>query len=84
MKTKLLRKIRRKYEVMEVVKPEGYFEVGYFNMGLVYKLTGGLTPSYFKTMQQALDRMLEEVKLEYKPRLKGEYIKVWYNNHKNV
>ena len=79
MKTKLLRKIRRKYDVLEVVRPEGNLESGYFNLGCVYKLTGGWISSYFKTRQQALDQVLEEVKLEYKPRLKGEYRKVWYN-----
>ena len=84
MKTKLLRKIRRKYEVLEVVKPEGYFEVKYFDMGLVFKITGDSSFNYYSTKQIALDRLIQIVKRDYPKdrQKKGIYRKVWYN--KNV
>ena len=82
MKTKLLRKIRRKYEVLEVVRPEGWDDVCAFIRNKRFKVTGFYSDRYCHTKQEALDYILRELRLEYNPRMEGEYRKVWYN--KNV
>ena len=81
MKTKLLRKIRRKYEVLEVVKPEGKLEKRYFGIGFVFKLTGGMGDEYFPAKEIALDRILRLTRSCYGKRISGEYRKVWHNKN---
>ena len=86
MKTKLLRKIRRKYEVLEVVKPKDLYDRKMYDKGLRFKVNVYYVfNEYYATRQDAIDGILHWVRVNWYDKIKGsksEYRKVWYN--KNV
>lgn len=82
MKTRLLRKVRRKYEILEVINPKDTYERRMVLKGLRYKVrVCYILHEYYASKEDAMNCILSWVISDWGEIIKGSkarYEKVWH------